>query len=238
MKLGKSDWGQTVCEPPPRQWREFLSPRRVLLCVAALSLLVAGICFPIFSPPEISNIGGITLIGLGAAVLLVAVVVPAVSQVEFGIPSGVKVTAAVRDREEKLRQVFEEQRPDLEACAKLLCDDSATANELLTAAMARATLDWRGPVNREVRIYVLCWFVRRLMAHTRLAGAKHRAPMAADSPLSELTMTQRVVVVLTEFAEVPIEELAEMVGVSPAEAQAELSRSQKILTQAGPRRSV
>jgi DNA-directed RNA polymerase specialized sigma24 family protein len=198
----------------------------VLLCVAALALIVVGIFFP--KPSTI----GITLIGLGAALLLAAVVMPAVSQVEFGIPSGVKVTAAVRDRPEKLRQVFEEQRPDLEACAKLLCDDPATANELLTAAMARTTLDWRGPIDREIRIYVLCWFVHRLLAHSRLAGLEQPATMAANTPLSELTTIQRVIVVLTEFADVPIQELADMVGLSLAEAQAELSRGEKVLMDA------
>jgi hypothetical protein len=195
----------------------------VLLGVAALSLIVVGIIFP----PNV-GIGGATLIGLGGVVLLV-VLVPAVSQVEFGMPSGIKVTAGVRDREEKLRQVFEAQRPDLATCAKFLCDD-ATANELLTAAMARATLDWRGPIDRgEIRIYVLCWFVRRLMAHSRLAGMEQPAPTGEKNALSELTTIQRVVVVLTELAEVPIDELAEMVRLSPAEARAELSRGRKIL---------
>ena len=100
---------------PQAASREFLSLRRVVLCVVALSLIVAGIFL------KYSDIGK-TLIGLGAGVLLAAVVVPAVSRVEFGFPSGVKVTAAVPHREEKLRQVFEQQRPDLEECAKLLCD--------------------------------------------------------------------------------------------------------------------
>jgi hypothetical protein len=226
------DGRETVCKPSPRQWREFLSPRRVMLCVAAVALIIAGIF------PKNSSIG-ITLIGLGAVVLLTAVVMPAVSQVEFGIPSGVKVTAAVRDREQKLRQLFEDQRPDLEACARLLCDDTETANQLLTAAMARATLDWRGPINPEIRIYVLCWFVHRLMAHSRLSGMEGR-PATPDptTPLSKLTTIQRVVVVLTEFAEVPIEELADMVGLSPAEVQDELMCGESVLTDAGRRGGV
>jgi DNA-directed RNA polymerase specialized sigma24 family protein len=212
--------------------------------VAASALIVAGIFFPAFqsrlsagaehAPAKPSNIG-ITLIGLGAAVLLAAVIMPAISQVEFGIPSVFKVTAGIQDRVEKLRQVFEEQRPDLEACARLMCDDPATANELLTAAMARATADWRGPIDseiREIRTYVLCWFVHRLMAHRRLAGMEQPATTAVKNPVSELTTIQRVVVVLTEF-DVPIEELADMVGLSPAEAQAELSRGEKVLTDAG-----
>jgi hypothetical protein len=203
------------------------------MCVAALSLLVAGIFFP----PKISNISniGITLIGAGAALLLAAVVLPAVSQVEFGIPSGFKITALARDREEKLRQVFERQRPDLETCAKFLCDDPKTAGELLTAAMARATLDWRGPIDPEIRIYVLCWFVHRLTAHNLLAGMEQPAT-AGDHPLSELTTIQRVVVVLTsKLADVPIEEVADMVGLSPAQAQAELSRAEKVLEHAARR---
>jgi hypothetical protein len=221
-----------VCEPPPRQWREFLSPRRVLLGVAALSLLVAGIFFP----PKIND--GITLIALGG-VLLVAVIVPAVSQVEFGIPSVFKVTAPVRDRVEKVRQVFEEQRDDLELYAGKLCDDPATASKLLNAAIARATLDWRGPIDRgEIRTYVLCWFVHRLMRETRLAGMEQPATTAANNPLSELTTIQRVVVVFTEYGEVPIDELADMVGLSPAEAQAEVSRWEKAREDAGRRGGV
>lgn len=205
----------------------------MLLFVAALLLIVAGIFSAVISP-KIGDIG-IMLIGLGAALLLAAVVLPAVSQLEFGIPSGVKVTAAVRDHEEKLRKVFEEQRPDLEACAKLLCDDPATAKELLTAAMARATLDWRGPIDNEVLTYVWCWFVHRLMAHRRFAMEKPTT--AASVPLSELTTIQRVVVVLTEY-DVPIDKVADMVGLSPAEAQAELSRGAKALTDAGGRGDV
>jgi hypothetical protein len=50
--------------------------------------------------------------------------------------------------------------------------------------------------------------------------------------VSELTTIQRFVVVLTDF-DVPIEEVADMVGLSPAEAQAELSRGEKVLTDAG-----
>jgi hypothetical protein len=226
-----------VCEPPPRQWRESLSPRRILLCVAALALLVAGIFL------RNSDIGR-TLIGLGAAVLLVAVIMPTVSQVEFGIPSVFKATAAIRNREEKFRTVFEAQGPDLEFCANLLCDDPATApataKDLLTTAMARATSEWRGPIDgeiREIRTYVLCLFVHRLMARRRLAGMEHPATTAVKNPVSELTTIQRFVVVLTEY-DVPIEEVADMVGLSPAEAQAELSRGEKALTDAGQRGGV
>jgi hypothetical protein len=172
-----------VCEPPPRQWREFLSPGRILLGVTALLLMVAGIFFPILFPKPSAI--GITLIGC-AAVLLAAVIMPGVSQVEFGVPAGVKVISAVRDRGEKLRQVFEDQRPDFEVCAKLLCDDPAIANELLTAAMGRATSDWRGPIDREVReirTYVLCLFVHRLMAYSRLGRMEQQpATTAAQKP--------------------------------------------------------
>jgi len=204
----------------------------VLLCVVALSLIVAGIFL------KYNDIGK-AMIGLGAGMLLAAVVVPGISQVEFGFPSVVKVTAAVRDRDEKLRQVFEQQRPDLEGCAKLLCNDAATAKELLEAAIARATVDWRGPINPEIRTYVLCWFVHRLMAHSEFEGTKQPAATPANSRLSELTTKQRVVLVLTsKAADVPIEEVAKMVDLSPAEAQAELSRAEKVFADAGRRGDV
>jgi DNA-directed RNA polymerase specialized sigma24 family protein len=216
-----------VCKQPPRQWRESLSPRRILFGVTALALIVAGI-FP--KPPNI----GLTLIGLGAAMLLAAVVMPTVNQVEFGIPSIFKATAAIRNREEQFRKVFEAQGPDLEECANLLCDDSATANALLTTAMARATSEWRGPIDseiREIRTYVLCLFVHRLMARRRLAGMEQSPTPAVKNPVAELTTIQRLVVVLTEY-DVPIDEVADMVGLSPAEAQDELDRGARALTDA------
>jgi hypothetical protein len=188
--------------------------------VAALALIVVGI-FP--KPPNI----GLALIGCGAVVLLVAVVMPTVSQVEFGFTSGLKVVGPVRDRAEELGKVFEEQRPVLEGCAKRMCDDPATAKELLTGAMARATGDWRGPTDREmIRTYVLCWFVHDLVADTRLAGMEQPATTAAKIPVSELI--QRVIRVLGGFGAVPVEELADMVGLSSAEVQAELSRGKSL----------
>jgi hypothetical protein len=221
-----------VCKPPPRQWRKFLSARQVLLGVAAVSLYVAGI-FLKNSPI------GITLIGAGTVVLLLAVLLPGITQVEGG--TGFKITAAVRGSAEKLRSVFEEQRPDLELCAHYLCDDDATVSKLLTAAMARARTDWHGAIDSqkgEIRTYVLCWFVHKLMAESEFAG-EQPATTPANNRLSELTTIQRVVLVLTsKAADVPIDEVADMVDLSPAEARAQLGRAEKVFEDAGRRGDV
>jgi hypothetical protein len=212
-----------MCEAPARQWREFVRPQRLLLAVAALALMAAGIF--------VAN-GAIatTIIGLGAVLLLGTFLMPAISQVEWGIPSGVKVVAALQNREENLRRVFENQRPDFELCAKLLCDDPATADELLGAALARATLGWRGPVGPEIRIYVLCWFVHRLMAHSRLVAAQEPSVTAGKNTLlSGLSLSQRIVVVLNEIADLNAEQIAPMVGLSPAQVQDQLTDAKTVL---------
>ncbi len=46
---------------------------------------------------------GLVLIAAGAGLLLLAVVLPAVTEVELGFPAGVKVVAAARQRENQLR---------------------------------------------------------------------------------------------------------------------------------------
>ncbi len=212
-----------MCEAPPRRWREVLGPQRVLLGVSAVALMVAAIFIH-------NSAIAMAVIGLGAALLLAAVVMPTISQVEYGFPSGVKVTAGLKDREENLRRVFEDQRPDLELCAKLLCDDPATADELLAASLSRASLGWRGPVGPEIRVYVLCWFVHRLMAYSRLAAASQPASTAGgNTSLAGLTVSQRIAVVLNEIADVGVEDIARMVGLPPAEVQAQLSYAKSIV---------
>src|SRR6516165_5859325 len=104
-----------MCEAPPRQWRELLRPQQLVLGLAALAFVIAGTLID-------NSAVAIALIVLAAALLLSAVLMPAITRVEYGFPSVLKITADIRDRAEVLRRIFEEQRPELEECAKLLCD--------------------------------------------------------------------------------------------------------------------
>jgi Sigma-70, region 4 len=196
-----------------------------MLGAAAVGMLVAGIVVR-------NSAVGITLIGLAAALLFAAVVMPGVGRVEYGFPSGLKISADLQSREDALRREFEAQRADLELCAKLLCDDPATATDLLAAAMARAVAGWRGPVHPDIRVYVLCWFVQTLMARSRLSWTRPAAPAADAEALCQLPQVQRIVVVLSEFAELPIDDIADMVRLSAAQAQAELANARAALAQA------
>lgn len=215
-----------MCEAPPRNWRHVLRPQQILLGVGGLGIMAIGT----FNLDN--SAASITLISLAGFLLLGAVFMPAITQVEFGIPSGLKIAAGLKGREESMRRAFEEQRPDLAQCASLLCDDPSTASDLLTAAMARATLGWRGPVDREIRVYVLCWFVHRLMAHARLVGPPPPQQAARRTNVSDLTLVQRILLVLNEFADIPVDQIGPMVGLSAAEAAAELRRAQDALLRA------
>jgi hypothetical protein len=196
-----------------------------VLGAAALAFLIAGTLID-------NSAVAIALIVLAAALLLSAVLMPAISRVEYGFPSVLKITADIRDRAEVLRRIFEEQRPEYEECAKLLCDDPTTANDLLTAALAQAAAGWRGPVRRDIRIYVLCWFVHRLMARSRLAWMPKQITAESGNPLSLLTQQQRILLVLNQSAEVPVDEIAAMIDLPPAEAAAELRKATTILADA------
>lgn len=108
-----------------------LTPKRLVLGGCGAALVCAGILWPLDSSGGGSSglglfglgIYGLGLIAIGTALLISAVVLPSVKEVEFGFPMGVKVTTAVSNREEALRQEFDRQRSDLELCAQLLCDD-------------------------------------------------------------------------------------------------------------------
>lgn len=199
-----------MCDVPKRNWRGAFQPKRLFASVAALAVIVAGLQVP--SP------FGLIPIGLGAAFLLMAILLPTVHDIEFGFPSGVKVSAALQSREEELRTAFERQKGDLELCANLICDDPATAATLLEAAWAKTSADWRGPVTAGTRIYTLCVFVHRFNSHTQWAhpqpqvGPHGKNAVPPPSPLATLSPNERVVVVLHEFAELSLAEIAELTG--------------------------
>lgn len=199
-----------MCDVPKRNWRSALQPKRLVASAAALAVIVAGW--------QIPNAFGLIPMGLGVVVLLMAVLLPAVHDIEFGFPSGVKVSAALQNRQEELRLAFERQKADLQLCATLICDDPATAAALLEAAWAKASADWRGPVTPEIRTYTLCVFVHRFISHTRWIHPQEQITRHSEeadpppNPLAALTPNERMVVVLHEFAELSLAEIAALTG--------------------------
>lgn len=201
-----------MCDVPKRNWRSAFQPKRLIVSAAALAVIVAGW--------QIPNAFGLIPMGLVAAAVLMAILLPAVHDVEFGFPSGVKVSAALQNREEELRAAFEGQKAELELCANLICDDPATAAMLLEAAWAKTSADWRGPVTAEIRIYTLCVFVHRFISYTQWAHPQQQINAQSDnavpplSALAALSPMERVVVVLHEFAELSLAEIAGLTGNS------------------------
>ena len=213
-----------MCDVPKRNWRSALQPKRLIVSAAALAIIVAGW--------QIPNPFGLIPMGIGAAALLMAVLLPAVHDVEFGFPSGVKVSAALTNREEDLRAAFEGQKGDLELCANLICDDPATAATLLEASWAKTAADWRGPVTAEVRTYTLCVFVHRYISHIQWAHPPQQGNTPGDnavpplSPLATLSPNERVIVVLHEFAELSLAEIAGLTGNSLARVMDSLQHAE------------
>jgi hypothetical protein len=200
-----------MCDPPPRSWRSAWQPRRILLGAVALVLAAAG---ALTDGPARWALGAVA-----GALVVSAVVLPTVREVEFGFPVGLKVTAATRSRQEDLRQAFEEQKGQLSLCARLLCDDPEVSSRLLEAAWSRAVVVWRGPVDPYLRILVVCLLVELSLAQGRW-GPPDPAPPAG--PLGSLDALQRVAVVLHDFAGLSFAEIAAIAGSTPEDAAAAL----------------
>ncbi len=215
-----------MCELPPRSWRDAISAGRIAIAVSALGAVALGL---MVRPLSL----GLGLVAFGAILLVAAVVLPSIQQLEFGFPTGFKVVTAVRDREAALRQVFQNQRPGFELVANLLCDDPAVAAKLLEAAWGKAAESWRGPITAGLHDYVLCSFAHLLIAHEHWAITERRPTPEAFTTVSQLhllELTTRIVVVFHEFAEVPLQRLSTMVGQSVEQMEADLRAANDMLT--------
>lgn len=220
-----------MCEVPPRRLRTIFSPVRVAVTLLAAAAVVLGM--------EQPTIHGIPVVLLGIAVGALVFLFPAIREVEFGFPTGVKLATSLRNREDELRQAFENSRGDTELCTQLLCDDPSLASRLLEAAWAKTMFTWRGPVTPELRHYVLCLIVELLTSHNRWIGGRPEPPASLDgnsdalSPLTILALPARIVVVLHDFAGMPLAQIATLTGRTTAEVRDEFLTAQQFLDRRG-----
>jgi len=198
---------------------------RVVLAFAALACLIAGARY--------ASVFGLGLMGLSAALLLSAVVLPAVREVEFGLPVGVKVTTAVRQREDELRAAFETQKGEVELCSHLLCGRQEVAAELLEAAWARTATLWRGPVTPDLRDYVLCVLVQLVRARESWMDPETEAEPGIRS-LTTLPIDSRVTVVLHEFAGLSFARIAALTDRPVPLVQADVQAAETALARVAP----
>lgn len=213
-----------MCDLPKRCWRASLTPTRMVL--GLLAVAVAG------TAVVLGNRTGLVLLAVSVALLLAAVADPVVRQVEFGLPYAVRFVAAVQDREEQLRREFLLERPDLELCAQLLCDDADWAPRLLEAAWSKAAATWRGPVGPAMRVYVLCLLLHLLAARERWLAST--AAVRRGDPLNALSLDDRIVVVLDEFAGLARADIAVLTGRPVHELEDALRRAGQVLSAEWP----
>jgi hypothetical protein len=228
-----------MCELPKRSLRSSLDPARVVLGLLAIGAIVAGVMLPnlLQGPPFGDGLQKTVLIGGGLLTLVTAVFMPAVREVQLGLSPSVKLASALKDREAEFLSVFERQKGDMEYCAHLLCEDPELARQLLAAAWSQSTLAWKGPITPQLRIYTLCVFVHMLQSHehwtkpTPKPPTKKVPPKKPVTPLAALPIGERVTVVLHEFANLTVAEIAGMtdqetpkVAASLAHAEATVAR--------------
>lgn len=217
-------------ELSPRRWRAILQPSSLIITALALAVVVSGTL--------IRDPLGVILIGLGACVLLAAVALPLIREVEFGFATGMRVSTALRERDQELRVAFQHQKGDLGLYSQLMCDDPAFATQLLESAWARTASSWRGPVTPSLRTTVLAEFVQLLTTHSRwkrFASPTTGVPAAPplSSALSVLPVTARIVMVLREFADLPLAQIASLTKRPLAEVASDLRTAYAVLAEQG-----
>lgn len=194
----------------------------MVLAGCAVLVAVLGVWLHSLDDPPLGGLTGLGTLALAAALLVGAVALPTVRQVEFGFPVGVRVVTATRTREEELRAAFEGQQADLDLYAHLMCDDPVVSANLLEAAWADAARNWRGSTaSPALRIYVLCVLVQLMRAQLRW-GQPAADPSEQRSPLASLAAEDRLVLVLHEFARLPRAQIAELMEISPTEIEVRL----------------
>jgi hypothetical protein len=209
-----------VCELPRRTWRASLPPRRIVLGLLALGAVVAGVV--------LDHTARVGALAVGGVLALVAVLLPAIREIEFGLPVGVRVRTAVRSREEDLRTRFDDGRGEAEMCAHLLCDDEAVAARLLEVTWSRTAARWRGATGERLRVYVLCSLVEAVVAHRLVPVAPPRGPVR-PAPLDLLSLPERVTVVLHDFAHLSVGQIAEIRGTTEQEVVTALRRGEALV---------
>jgi hypothetical protein len=212
-----------MCEVENRRWREALRPMRIALGLAALGCLAGGTRYP--------SVFGLGIIGFGAALLLAAVVLPTVREVEFGLPVGVKVSTAVRRREESLREAFEVQKAELELCSQLLCGGPEAAGQLLEAAWARTATIWRGPVTAALYDHVLCVLVELARAREIWMDPEPES-IRSGRTLRALPFDLRVAIVLHEFGGLPLARIGALTGRSMESVEGDVRAAEATLARA------
>lgn len=215
-----------MCRVPKRRWRRLLRPVPLVISAAALAVVFAGWALP-------SPLGPI-LMSIGCIALLLFVFLPALWQIEFGFPAHMKPSTALEEREEELLLAFESQKQELEICAHLLSTDPAQASELLEAAWTRTAATWRGRVTPDVRIYTLCVFYRLLRTHSQKSARAGKLKEGQAKEFFDLPAAgDRAIVVLHEFANLSVPQIARIVGTSRAQVETALDRSNNRLGRAG-----
>ncbi|MDJ0313089.1 sigma factor-like helix-turn-helix DNA-binding protein [Arthrobacter sp. H35-D1] len=209
-----------MCDVPKRKWQSVLRPARLLLSLLAAAIVIAGW--------QIPNTLGLVPMGIGIVLFVVVILLPSVREIELGFPTGVKVLAAVRNRRQELSTEIRGDSGELELCAQLLCDDPVLAASLLESAWAKTTATWRGPITEETRLYILCVLVKLLDSHRKWAQlpAPNNAAPTPVAALASLSPTQRVVVVLHEFADLPLSQIASITGSSLRQTAATLNAAE------------
>lgn len=215
-----------MCELPKRASREFVPISRLVYTACSLVAIAGGVAAGrVWESKELAW----ALICLGGLFLVLAVVLPTVQQLEIGLPVGLRVVAAVQDRDTKLRAAFESQRGELELCAQLLCADPALAGQLLGAAWTQTTTDWRRPVGPALRLYAWCVFLRLIIESERLAVASSATGSSRTTPLDTLDFHARILVVLHSFANLTSEEISTLLGRGRETVEAELEAAEVVL---------
>lgn len=217
-------------EVGPRSLRRSLTPGRLAFAALTIAAIVAGFVIALIGPDL--QLAGLVISVLGIGGLFAGVVFPVIRDVEIGYPRAIGVHAALRKRDHEILAAFTAQKHDFTLCAQLLSPDPGVATAVLEAAWANAAAEWRGPVTTALRARVLGSLLHLLAAHEERCDPGVRASAASRAGVREvagLPLAQRAVVVLHEYAGLPLAGIARMTGRRVADVADDLRTAQLVV---------
>jgi RNA polymerase sigma-70 factor (sigma-E family) len=142
--------------------------------------------------------------------------------------------APTRGHDHDFVALYERQRPGLVRLATLLVDRPEVAEELVQDAFAAAYREW--PRLDEPAAFVRAAVVNRARSELRRRDVRRRRPLHVAPPaepggdhvrdaVARLPERRRTAVVLRFYADLPLDEIATLMGVRPGTVKSQLHKA-------------
>ena len=188
---------------------------------------VAGVALLIASVSVTSGHLQVALASLGALVVFVAVLLPALTEFEIDV-FVFRATANPFTREHRLNEVCQQEAHRVASLARLVGVDPGQVSDLVDEAVEDTCRLWRGRIVDDlVHDFVMCRAVHIVRTSVRLGGPYQVTSPAGPADrgpgwggFASLPPQQRLAVALAEYAELDDDQVAAMLDLDRTDVRA------------------